>query len=208
MLRPAFVGWSGTNRHRRRGTRRRRRWCRCTRSAAPSSAGSAWRTCRSRRTRALPRSPSVTPPILQPWLLQIVEHLLRRHVHLLAEALRDHGDVDVCQAARGVFERTPPPSSEVRMPASRQRLRVVDRRVGLVPVDMQRAAAGDIEHRERRQIVVVAAAHDRALAVVRHDEGQRRVLDLAGWRWIRICAAMSRNMRPSQSSARWRSGRA
>ena len=56
------------------------------------------------------------------------------------------------------------------------KLRVVDRGVGLMAVEMQRAAAGKVERRNRMQIVVVAAADDRAHALVRHHEGERRLL--------------------------------
>ena len=55
----------------------------------------------------------------------------------------------------------------------------MDRSIGLVAVDMQRAAALQIEHREGVDVLVVAAAHDGALAVFRHDEGERGGVDLA-----------------------------
>jgi hypothetical protein len=55
----------------------------------------------------------------------------------------------------------------------------VDRGVRLVTVDMQRAAAAEVQEREGVDVVVVAAAHDRPLAVLRHDERQRRRIDLA-----------------------------
>jgi hypothetical protein len=58
-------------------------------------------------------------------------------------------------------------------------LGVVQGCVGLVAVEMQRAAAAKIERRHRMQVAVIAATQDRALAIVRHDEGQRRFLDLA-----------------------------
>ncbi len=59
-------------------------------------------------------------------------------------------------------------------------LRVGQGRIGLMAVEVQRAAAVEIEDRKRRQVVIVAAAHDGALAVVRHDEGERGLLDGAG----------------------------
>src|SRR5438309_4387956 len=46
-------------------------------------------------------------------------------------------------------------------------------------VDMQRAAALEVEDRKRVDVFVVAAAHDGALAVLWHDEGQRGGVDLA-----------------------------
>ena len=55
----------------------------------------------------------------------------------------------------------------------------MDRGIRLVTVDMQRAAAAEVEQRERMDMVVVAAAHDRPLALLRHDERQRRGFDLA-----------------------------
>ena len=87
------------------------------------------------------------------------------------------------------------------MPASRKMLRVVDRRVRLVAVEVQRAGSRRIEGREGVQIVVVAAAHDGALAALRHDEGQRRSATFRWWTEMPYFAAMSMNMRPSQSSA-------
>src|SRR5262245_61459954 len=57
--------------------------------------------------------------------------------------------------------------------------RVVDRGIGLVSIDMQRAATAEIEHREGMNMLVVAAAHDRALAVLGHDKRQRGGIDLA-----------------------------
>ena len=59
-------------------------------------------------------------------------------------------------------------------------LRVEQGGVGLMPVEMQGTAAIELEHGKRRQVVVVAAAHDGALAVLWHDERQRRFIDLAG----------------------------
>jgi len=55
----------------------------------------------------------------------------------------------------------------------------MDRRIRLVTVDMKRAAAAEVQQREGMDMCVVAAAHDRPLAVLRHDERQRRGIDLA-----------------------------
>ena len=52
------------------------------------------------------------------------------------------------------------------MPASRQSLGVVDRGVRLVAVEMQRPAAAEVQRRERVEVMVVAAAHDGALAAL------------------------------------------
>ena len=42
-----------------------------------------------------PRSPSVTPPTLQPFDFQEIEHLDRRQFHLLAEPLGNDCDIDM-----------------------------------------------------------------------------------------------------------------
>jgi len=55
----------------------------------------------------------------------------------------------------------------------------MDRGVRLVTVDMQRAAAAEVQKREGVNMRVVATAHDRPLAVLRHDERQRGGIDLA-----------------------------
>ena len=59
-------------------------------------------------------------------------------------------------------------------------LRIMDGGVGLVPVDVERAAAGEIEQRIGIEMSVVTAAHDRAPAVLRHDERERGRADVAG----------------------------
>src|SRR5579863_7030314 len=55
----------------------------------------------------------------------------------------------------------------------------MDRSVRLVAIDMQRAAATEVQERKGMDMVVVAAADDGALAVLRHDERKRRRFDLA-----------------------------
>ena len=55
----------------------------------------------------------------------------------------------------------------------------MDRGIRLVTVDMQCAATAEVEKRKGMDMLVVAAAHDRPLAVLRHDEGQRGGVDLA-----------------------------
>ena len=52
------------------------------------------------------------------------------------------------------------------------------RGVGLVAVEVERPAAAEVERRKRMQIVVVAAAHDRAPVAARHDERQRGFVHL------------------------------
>src|SRR6267378_568347 len=51
--------------------------------------------------------------------------------------------------------------------------------IRLVPVDMQRAAAAEVQQRKGVDMLVVATAYDRPLAVLRHDERQRGGIDLA-----------------------------
>ena len=48
-----------------------------------------------------PRSPSVMPPILQPFF-QEIEHLRRRQFHLLAKPLGDDRHIDICRAIPGI----------------------------------------------------------------------------------------------------------
>ena len=108
---------------------------------------------------------------------QIGEHLAGRELHLLAQPLGHHRGADEAEQVMGVGAQ--PAAVERRQDAGLMAdLRVVDRGVGQVSVDMERAAAGKIEHRKRMPEIVVAAAHDRALAALRHDEGQRRLRDL------------------------------
>ncbi len=52
---------------------------------------------------------------------QILQHLAGRQLHLLAQPLGDDRDIDEAESSC-VFERRPPPSSEVNIPASRQAL--------------------------------------------------------------------------------------
>ena len=50
--------------------------------------------------------------------------------------------------------------------------RIVHRGVRLVAVEVERPAPLEVQGRDRMQVVVVAAAHDGALAAMRHDERQ------------------------------------
>ena len=110
--------------------------------------------------------------------LEIIQHLLRRQVHLLAQPLGDDGDVDEFQQLMRVGAQAA--AVERRQDAVlAAQLGIMDRGVRLVAVDMQRAAALEVEHREGMDVLVVAAADDGALAVLRHDEGQRGGIDLA-----------------------------
>ena len=98
-------------------------------------------------------------------------------IHLLAQPLGHDRDVDVreklmrVRAQAAAVER-----GQDAAPAAG--LGVVDRGVGLVAVEMERAAAVEVQRRQGVQVMVVAAAHDGALAAVRHDEGERRFAHL------------------------------
>ena len=109
--------------------------------------------------------------------LEIVEHGGRRHVHLLAKAFGHDRDVDEGQQLVGVgahgaaVERGEDPGIAALAC-------VVQRRIRLVPVEVERAAARQIDDGKRMKIVIVAGTHDRALALVRPHEGQGRPRDL------------------------------
>src|SRR6478609_11062803 len=109
--------------------------------------------------------------------LEVVEHLLGRQVHLLTQAFGDDGDVDECEqlmrvgAQAAAVER----GQDSGLAAD---LCIVDRGIGLMAVDVQGATATEIEHRERMDVLVVAAADDGALTVLGHDEGQRGLVHL------------------------------
>jgi hypothetical protein len=103
---------------------------------------------------------------------QVIEHSGRREVHLLAQPFRDDGDIDESEEVMRVGAK----------PAAVERgqdaffaagLGVVDRRVGLVAVEVERPALAEIQGRKGMEVGVVAAAHDGALAAMRHDEGER-----------------------------------
>ena len=102
--------------------------------------------------------------------LQVIEHRRGRLVHLLAEPFGDDRDVDVSKQFMRVHAQ---PAAIERGEYTRFAavLRIEQRRIGLVAVKVQRAAAGQIEDGVRRQVVVIPATHDGALAVLRHDEG-------------------------------------
>jgi hypothetical protein len=101
----------------------------------------------------------VTPPTRQP----------RRLVHLRAQPLGDDGDVDELKQLMGVGPEAPAVERGEDAGLAAQ-FCVMNCRVGLVAVDMQRAAALEVQHRERVDMLIVATAHDGALAVLWHDE--------------------------------------
>jgi len=101
--------------------------------------------------------------------LQIVEHVCGGHIHLFAQALGDDCDVDeleqlVCIGSQAAaIERG-------QNSGLAAHFGIVDRGIGLMAVDMQRPAIAEVEMRKRMDVLVVTATHDRALAVLRHDE--------------------------------------
>jgi hypothetical protein len=104
--------------------------------------------------------------------LQVGEHLAVTEIHLLAQPLGDDRDVDMREKLMRV--RAQPAAVERGQDAAPAAGRgVMDRGVGLVAVEMERPAAVEVQRREGVQVMVVAAAHDGALAAVRHDEGER-----------------------------------
>ena len=122
--------------------------------------------------------------------LEIVEHGVRRLVHLLAQPLGNDGDVDEFQQLMGI--RSQAAAVERRQDAVlAAELGVMDCSIRLMAVDMQRAAALQIKHRKGVDILVVATAYDGALAVFRHDERQRGGVDLARMDRDSVFRAMS-----------------
>jgi len=88
-------------------------------------------------------------------------------VHLFAQALRTTA-TSMNSSRSWVFERKPPPSSDVRTPASWQNLGIVNGRVRLMTVNMKGTTSGKIKRREGVLVVIVAAANDCPLAAFRH----------------------------------------
>ena len=103
---------------------------------------------------------------------QIVERLFGRHFQLVAEPLRHDGDVDEPQqlmrvdADAAAVER----GENAGLAAG---ARVVEGRVGLVTIDVERPASGEVEDWKWVQIFVVARTQDRTLAGMRHHERER-----------------------------------
>ena len=110
-------------------------------------------------------------------LAQELAQRRRVYAELLAQPLRADRDVDEFQELVRVRAQTAAVERGEDAGLAAQ-LRIVDRGIGLMAVEVQRAAAGQIERRDRMQIIVVAAADDRPHALVRHHEGERGLLDL------------------------------
>ena len=73
--------------------------------------------------------------------LEVVQHLFRRQIHLLTQPLGDNRDVDEFQQFMGVGAQAAAVERGEDAGLAAE-LRVVDRGIRLVTVDMQRAAAG------------------------------------------------------------------
>ena len=103
--------------------------------------------------------------------LEIVEHCAGFEVHLLAQAFGDDCDIDQAEEFMGVAAQatTVEGGEDAGITAY---FGIVGGGIGLMAVDMEGAAAFEVEDREGVKVVVVAAAHDGALAVLGHDEGQ------------------------------------
>src|SRR5450755_4005859 len=100
--------------------------------------------------------------------LEVIQHLFRRLVHLLAQSLGDDRNVDEFQEFVGIAAQAAAVERGQDAGLAAE-LRVMDRGVRLVAVDMQRAASLEIEDRKWMNVLVVAAAHDRPLTVLWHD---------------------------------------
>jgi len=109
---------------------------------------------------------------------QISQHLARRQLHLLAQPLRNDGSADECQEVVrvGAQAATVKRREDAGLMTD---LGIVNRRIGKMPVDMERAAAGQVQHWKRMLEAVIPASHDRALSTFRHDERQRGLRHLA-----------------------------
>ena len=102
--------------------------------------------CRSRRTKeaAFTHGDAADPATPA---LEIVQHLLGRQVHLLAQPLGDDRDVDEFQQFVGVGAQAAAVERGQDAGLAAQ-FRIMDRGIRLVAVDMQRAAAAEVEQRE------------------------------------------------------------
>src|SRR5262249_28000290 len=109
---------------------------------------------------------------------QVLEHLAWREVHLLTQAQRDDGDIDEGEQIVGVRSEATAVERREHAHVTTQ-LRIMNRRIRLVAVDMQRTAVAEVERRKRVKVVVITASHDRPLSVLRHDERERGLPDLA-----------------------------
>src|SRR6266436_4832454 len=89
--------------------------------------------------------------------LEIIQHLFRRQVHLLAQPLGHDGDVDELQQLVCVGAQ-PAAVERGQNSVLAAELCVVDRGIRLVAVDMQRAAAFQVQHRKGMDMLVVSAA--------------------------------------------------
>ncbi len=87
--------------------------------------------------------------------LQIFEHLLRRKSHLLAEPFGDDGDIDEIEQRVEIAAQ----AAAIKRGQDAARaagFRIVQRGVALMPIEMQHAAAVEIEIRKGMEEFVVA----------------------------------------------------
>jgi len=109
---------------------------------------------------------------------QISEHLARRELHLLAQPLGNDRSADKGQEIVRVGAQAA--AIKRREDASLMTdLGIVNGSIGEMPIDMERAAASQVQHWKRMFEIVIAAAHDRALSAFRHDERERGLGHLA-----------------------------
>ena len=85
-----------------------------------------------------------------------------------------------------VFDRSPPPSSDVQNICVPAVLRVMNCGIRLVAVQVKHPAALEMQNGEGVQIIVVPATNDRPLAIIRHDERQGRCSDFPGVNWYAV----------------------
>src|SRR5260370_38972098 len=95
--------------------------------------------------------------------LEIIQHVFGRQVHLLAQPFGDNGRTDEFQELLGVGGQAAA-IERCQDAGLAAQFRIMDRSIRLVALDMQRAAAAEIEQRERMGMLIVASAHARSLA--------------------------------------------
>jgi hypothetical protein len=102
--------------------------------------------------------------------------------HLLAQPFGYNGNVDEGKQFVSIRTNSAPVKGGENSGVAAA-LCIIKGRIGEVAVDMQGTAASEIKDRKWAEVVVISAAHYCTLVVVRHNEGQRRCLDLARVDW-------------------------
>src|SRR3954454_12361757 len=115
---------------------------------------------------ALPQRDAADPAASTP---EIFQHPLWGHGHLLAQPLCNDGYIDEFQqlVRVGTQATAVERGQNSGFPA---KFGVVNCSVRLVSVNVQRAAAAEVQERKWVNVLIVAAANDRALAVLGHNE--------------------------------------